>query len=145
MSRKKILVIDDNEVILKTLSMKLKASNYDVITAAEGSQGVNMARTQKPDLILLDISFPTDVASVPWDGFTLMEWLNRVNLSSKIPIIIITGGDPSKYKSRALEAGAVAFFRKPIETEELIRAIRETLGEPIDVPAPKSGDTKIDD
>jgi CheY-like chemotaxis protein len=144
MSRKKILIIDDNEVILKTLSFKLKGSGYDVLTASEGSAGVNAARTQKPDLILLDISFPTDVASVPWDGFTLMEWLNRVNLSSKIPIIIITGGDPTKYKERALAAGAVAFFRKPIEHEDLLRAIRETLGETIEElaqPSPPAGET----
>ena len=59
---KKILVVDDNEVILKTLSLKLGSAGYSVVTAIDGSAAVACARREKPDLILLDISFPPDVA-----------------------------------------------------------------------------------
>ena len=134
MSRKKILVVDDNPVILKTLSMKLTAAGYDVLTAVDGGEAVSLARHERPDLILLDISFPPDVANgggVPWDGFLIMSWLRRLEEAKNIPIIVITGGEPEKYKERALAAGAVSFFHKPIEHVELLAVIRQTLGDQI--------------
>ena len=60
-SPKKILVVDDNEIILKTISLKLQGAGYQVITALDGSEAVAAARKETPDLILLDISFPPDV------------------------------------------------------------------------------------
>src|SRR5258708_40169911 len=91
MSRKKILVVDDNVVIQKMLSMKLKISGYDVVIAADGGEAVSAVRTQKPDLVLLDISFPPDVAhggGVAWDGFLIMDWMRRIDGAAHIPIII---------------------------------------------------------
>jgi CheY-like chemotaxis protein len=126
MNRKKILIVDDNEVILKTLSLKLKA-DYDVVTAVDGSQAVSAVRTQKPDLILLDIGFPPEVSSVPWDGFRIIQWLRRMDEAKKTPIIIITGGEAERYKERALAEGAMAFFQKPIDNEELLTTIHQTL------------------
>jgi CheY-like chemotaxis protein len=129
---KKILVVDDNEVILKTLSLKLTSSGYTVITAIDGSSAVSAARKDKPDLILLDISFPPDVAhggGVPWDGFLIINWLRRIDDASTIPVIVITGGDAAKYKDRALAAGAVAFFQKPIDNNQLLETIGKILGD----------------
>jgi CheY-like chemotaxis protein len=126
---KKILVVDDNEVILKTVSLKLQGAGYQVITALDGSEGVAAARKEKPDLILLDIGFPVDEDGVPWDGFRVMEWLRRLDLAKKIPVIIITGGEEAKYRERAVASGAVAFFNKPIDHDDLLRVIRVTLGE----------------
>ena len=130
MNRKKILVVDDNPVILKTMSMKLIANGYDVVTAEDGSGAVSAVRTQKPDLILLDLSFPPDVAhggGVAWDGFVIMTWLRRLEEAKNIPIIVITGSDPEKYKARALAAGATNFFHKPINNDDLLTVIREIL------------------
>ncbi len=132
MSRKKILVVDDNEVILKTLSMKLTASGYDVITAEDGSRAVSAARQERPDLILLDLSFPPDVAhggGVAWDGFLIMNWLRRMDEVKDIPIVVITGGESAKCKERALAAGAASFFSKPINNDELLSVIQQTLGD----------------
>jgi FixJ family two-component response regulator len=56
-----------------------------------------------------------------------MEWLRRLDEAKHIPIIVITGGDPVKYKGRALAAGAVSFFHKPINNDELLTVIRKTL------------------
>ena len=109
-SRKKILVIDDNEIILKTTSMKLQSAGYEVFTALDGSEGVAAVRRVKPDLVLLDITFPPDVGGVSWDGFRIMDWLHRVDETQKIPIIIISGVVEEKNKQRATGAGAVAFF-----------------------------------
>ncbi|HWH70617.1 MAG TPA: response regulator [Candidatus Sulfotelmatobacter sp.] len=130
--RKRILVVDDNKVILKAMAFKLKSSGYDVLMAEDGSEAVSTARQQKPDLILLDINFPPDVAhggGVPWDGFLIMDWLRRLKEAQEIPVIIVTGGEAATYKERALAAGAVGFFQKPVKPEELLAAIRQALGE----------------
>ena len=124
---KKILVVDDDQVVLKAFAIKLKANNYEVLTASDGSTAVNVVRTQKPDAILLDINFPDDFGSVAWDGFRIMEWLKRLDGAAKIPIFVISGGDPDKYVARARELGAVAFFRKPIMHDELIAALQRVL------------------
>ena len=133
---KKILLVDDNPIILKTLSFKLKSEGYQVLTAVDGSQAISTARNEKPDLILLDILFPPDVGhggGVPWDGFLIIEWLRRGDGGRNVPIIIISGTDPAKYKDRSLAAGAVAFFQKPINNDELLAAIRKALSESNDV------------
>src|SRR5258706_6452090 len=130
MARKKILVVDDSPLILRALSMKLKSCGYDTVTAIDGSSAVSSVRHEHPDLILLDISFPPDVGhggGVAWDGFLIMTWLRRIDEAKNIPIIIITGDE--KMKDRALKEGAVAFFHKPIDNDELISVIQEHIGE----------------
>ncbi len=152
---KSILIVDDNPIILKTLSLKLKANGYKVLTALDGGEAVRLARQERPNLILLDIAFPPDVAhggGVPWDGFLIMNWLKRMEEAQGIPIIIISGTDPAKYKDRAMAAGAVAYFQKPIDNEQLLAAVRQFLGEaapgapaePVSGEAPKpSGDFEV--
>jgi len=128
-SPKKILVVDDNEVILKTISLKLQAAGYRAVTALDGAEAVSAVRKDSPDLILLDISFPADdVGGVEWDGFRIMAWLHRLEAVKKTPVIIITGGEDAKYKDRAVAAGAVAYFHKPIDHDDLLKVIRATLG-----------------
>ena len=126
---KKILVVDDNEIILKTVSLKLQGAGYEVFTALDGAEAVAAARKESPDLILLDIGFPPDVDGVPWDGFRLMEWLHRLDEMRRIPIIIITGSEDPKNKERAVNCGAVAFFHKPIDHDDLLKVIRSVLGD----------------
>ena len=127
-NRKKILVVDDNEIILKTTSMKLQSAGFHVFTALDGSEGVAAVRREKPDLVLLDITFPPDVSGMSWDGFRIMDWLHRVDETKKIPIIVISGVVEEKNKRRAADSGAVAFFPKPVDFDELIKVIRATLG-----------------
>jgi len=78
-TQKKILVVDDNEIVIKTISLKLQGAGYQVLTAMDGSTAVSIARKDAPDLILLDLSFPPDVGGVPWDGFRIMEWFHRLD------------------------------------------------------------------
>ena len=132
---KKILVVDDNEIIIKSITLKLQGAGYQVIAAMDGSEAVKLARQENPDLILLDISFPAEVTGVPWDGFRIMEWFHRLNASKKVPVIVITGSEEPKTKERATAAGAVAFFQKPIEHDYLLKVVRATLGDA--VPASK--------
>lgn len=132
MKQRKILVVDDDRIILKTLTFRLKGGGYEVLTAADGSAAVSLVRRERPDLILLDITFPPDVAhggGVAWNGFQIIQWLHRLEEANGIPIIVITGVDSAEHQDRALAAGAVAFFHKPINHDELLDAIHRTLGE----------------
>lgn len=139
MSAKKILIVDDSKVVLCALSMLLQNSGYVVITAENGSDGVSSARRERPNLILLDISLPAEVGfdgGVAWDGFLILDWLKRIDPSQSIPVIIITAGDPYEYQDRAIAAGVVGIFQKPIDNDQLLLAIQEILG---DVPVEHQG------
>jgi CheY-like chemotaxis protein len=127
---KKILIVDDNEVVIKTISLKLQGAGYRVVTAMDGTEAVTVTRKENPDLILLDINYPPEVGGVPWDGYRMMEWFQRLESSQKIPIIVITGSEEPKARERATKAGAVAFFLKPLDHDQLLKTIRATLGEP---------------
>lgn len=129
MNRKKILIVDDNQVVLKALSLALQKHEFDVITALDGTEAVGLVRREKPDLIVLDISFPGDFSAVQWDGFKIMQWLRRVEEAKQVPFIVITGGEPSKYRDRALREGASAFFQKPINNDDLVVVVRRLIAE----------------
>ena len=126
---KTVLVVDDNEIVIKTITLKLQGAGYRVVSAMDGAEAMAAVRKEKLDLILLDLSFPPDVGSVQWDGFRIMEWFHRLDVARKIPIIIITGSEDIKSKERATQSGAVAYFQKPIEHDNLLKIVRATLGE----------------
>src|SRR5260370_863568 len=79
---RKILVVDDDPTVLKPLSLKLSSRGYAVTTAVDGSSAIGAVRDEHPDLVVLDLSFPPDIASggrVTWDGFQIMCWLRGLN------------------------------------------------------------------
>ena len=137
MNKKIVLVVDDNAVILKTLSLALQKHEFDVVTALDGSEAVGAVRREKPDVIVLDLSFPPSFGNVEWDGFRIMQWLKRIEEAKNVPFIIITGGEAAKYKARSLQEGAAAFFQKPVNNEELVATIQKLLpAAPPQVPVP---------
>jgi two-component system KDP operon response regulator KdpE len=127
MSGKKILLVDDDNVILKALSFKLKARGLEVVTAADGSTAVSLVRTQRPDLILLDLTFQPEFGSVEWDGFRIMDWLKRIEEAAHIPIVVVSSGEAAKYEARTRDAGAVAYFQKPVDYDRLFEVIEKEL------------------
>jgi CheY-like chemotaxis protein len=140
-ARKKILVVDDNPVILRALSAFLESHGFEVMMALDGSEVVGQIRKRRPDLILLDIFFPPNAThgSSSWDGFLILEWLNKMGKGSDIPFFVISSADAKIYKKRSLDAGAKAFFSKPLPMKELLEAVRATLGLAKTVqPKPKS-------
>src|SRR5215468_11742905 len=131
---RRILLVDDNKIILKTTSAKLKDAGYEVLTAEDGGSAIRQARQLQPHLILLDLNFPPDVGhggGVPWDGFLILSWLRRTDGMERVPVIVITGGDLEKYKDRWVEAGVRDIFLKPIDHEALLAAIRWALDEEV--------------
>jgi two-component system KDP operon response regulator KdpE len=127
---KTILVVDDDPIIRKTTSMKLQAAGFRVLTAVDGSEAISIVGSQKPDIVLLDVDFPPDIANggLPdWDGFKLMNWLLGVSNINGSRFIIATGVDSDQFESRALAGGAAAFFRKPIDYDKLVEIIQNQL------------------
>ena len=129
---KKILVVDDDQIILKTLSIVLISNGYQVFTATDGPGAASLVAQERPDLILLDLLFPPDAANVGGalqNGFFVIEWLRRMGEAGDIPIIIISGDKSAKDKKTALATGVVGFFSKPIDRIALLAAIRAALGD----------------
>ncbi len=133
-SAKKILVVDDNPVVLKAMYFFLRNHGYEVFMAETGSDTLASLRRDKPDLILLDLDLPDlgNVSNAMRDGFIIMDWARRTGAAENIPVIIISSLDPEEYKARALAAGIAIFFRKPVDNDKLLAAIQTTLK---DVPA----------
>jgi len=129
---KKILVVDDNKVVLKAMSFTLAAKGYRVHTAQNGAETISILRQDRPDLILLDLDFPPDAANIGGalgDGFLIIDWARRMCAAEKIPVIIVSSLDPEKYKERARVFGILTFFRKPVDTRKLLDAVQATLGD----------------
>lgn len=123
MTGKKILVVEDDPDMRYGLQVRLKANNYEVFFAPDAVLAITIARKEKPDLILLDLGLPGG------DGFVVMERLKQLYSLSITPIIIVSARDPQENRERALDAGAVAFFQKPVDNSKLLAAIRKALGE----------------
>jgi twitching motility two-component system response regulator PilH len=126
---RKILVVDDNMIVLKAFEIKLKACGFETFLATEGAAAVSAARANRPDLIVLDINFPPDVGSsgMQWDGFNIMQWLRRFQEAANIPVIIMTSGDPAVFQHKAMNHGAVAFFQKPINYDDFLLAVHRAI------------------
>ena len=123
-----ILVIDDDRVIQKTTHDFLTKNGYRVLLADDGPEGVGLARTHKPDLILLDLSLLIDPMSGPLsNGFEIAAWLRDKPESRAIPIVIMSVTEPSEYRARFKEGEIAAFIQKPLDKKEMLRLIRVVL------------------
>ena len=119
--KKKILVVDDDPQIVQLLSLRLKASNFDVISAYDGYQCVQVAKDELPDLILLDIKMPAG------GGIGAFEILKGMTKTSLIPVIFITAFPSKEVKRLVIELGADDIISKPFNSDVLIRKINAAL------------------
>jgi two-component system KDP operon response regulator KdpE len=127
-NNRRVLVVDDNAVVLKAFELKLKADGFAVTTTTNSSAVASTAEQTQTELIVLDVNFPTGGA-MEWNGFTVMQWLRRFPEMQRIPVILISGSDSAEYGKRALAAGAIAFFQKPVIYTEILEAMLKALGE----------------
>jgi DNA-binding response OmpR family regulator len=123
-SDKKILIVDDDPDVRQGMHVRLKANHYDTFFAVDAISGMTEARKHEPDLIVLDLGLPAG------DGFVVMERLKAIPALAVIPIIVVSARDVLANKERALKAGAKAFLQKPVDNAELLKVIRQALGEP---------------
>ena len=127
----KILVVDDNPIIQRAVYFQFRDKGFKVFMAGDLTQSMTTIRAEKPDVILLDITFLQEdsLTTDAHDGYWGIGWLRRMDDSKGIPIIVISGGKPEEVGPRALAAGAVAFFPKPIDNEKLLAKIREVMAQ----------------
>lgn len=111
----RVLVVDDEPQILRTLSINLKARHYDIVTAATGAEALRVAAAQPPDLVILDLGLPD------FDGVDVVRGLRGW---TSVPIIIVSGRSGSADKVGALDAGADDYITKPFGVDELLARMR---------------------
>lgn len=116
-----ILIVDDNAANLDILETRLLANKYDVITATDGEEGLNRAREQKPDLILLDIMMPKI------NGLEVCRLLKEDSSLPFMPIIMVTAKADSKDMVAGLETGSDDYLTKPIDHAALIARVKSML------------------
>ena len=122
MAKKKILIVDDNEDVAKGLRILFRAHDYATVMASDAVSAVSEARKENPDLIVLDLGLPAG------DGYLVMERLSNIESLASIPVIVFTAREEATHKQRALDAGAKAFFQKPVDHAVLLNTIKEILG-----------------
>jgi len=119
---RKVLIADDDPVFCKATGNRLKAFGFEVATSMSGSEAIQAARSEAPDVILLDLEFPAELPT-SWDGFTIMEWLGQMNWMPHTPIIICTGKQEPELLERAKSARAAALLKKPLDYTALLGLI----------------------
>lgn len=121
---KKILLIEDEAALQKTFGDVLGQEGYNIVGAMDGETGLNMAKTEKPDLILLDLVLPK------MHGFEVLKQLKEDEETKDIPIIVLTNLEAMGDVERALELGATTYLVKASYTlEEVVQKIKKALGE----------------
>jgi len=118
----KVLFIEDEEALQRTLSDALREAGYDALSAYDGEQGLDVARTSKPDLILLDIILPRR------SGFEVLEELKRSPETRDIPVIVLTNLERISDVERMLSLGATNYLVKAnYELSDILAKIRHVL------------------
>ena len=118
---KKILVVDDEPFILRLVESRLKANGYEVVTAADGQEGLAKARSEKPDLIVLDIMLPK------LDGYRVCRLLKLDDNYKHIPILMFSARVQGEDREKGLEAGANAYMTKPFDPQAFLGQIKSLL------------------
>ena len=121
MAKYKILLVDDEEDIAETVKVRLEANDYEVIIAVDGVEGLDKARREKPDLMILDLMLPK------MDGYKVCAFLKRDTRYAKIPIIMFTARAEESDKKTAEDVGADAYIGKPFKPQVLLDKIKELL------------------
>ena len=124
MSGKRVLVVDDEPNILRTLTFVLKKEGYDVSSATNGEEAMAEVRSSKPDLIFLDIMMPKK------NGYEVCQEIKGDSDLSDIHIIMLTAKGQDADREKGLSVGAEEFMTKPFSPIQVIGRVRELLGSP---------------
>lgn len=120
----RILLVEDHEEIWDFLSRRLRRRNYEVVVATDGQQGVDKARNEKPDIVLLDMNLPI------LDGWAAAGLIKSSAEAGRVPIIALTAHAMSGDKEKALAAGCDDYHAKPIDFAKLLDQIQALLSAP---------------
>ena len=118
----KVLLVEDNEMNRDMLSRRLIRRGFEVVFAVDGQQGVDLARSEKPDIILMDMSLPV------MDGWEATRCVKADDATRSVPVIGLTAHAMSGDREKAIEAGCDDYDTKPVEFDRLIGKIERLLG-----------------
>ena len=121
MSSVRVLLVEDDPVILRLLEVNFELEGYDVLLAHDGAEGIDMARAQRPDLVISDIMMPNV------SGIELVEALKGDEATAGIPIILLSAKAQSADVRAGMEAGADDYITKPFEPLELVDRVQALL------------------
>lgn len=121
MARNRILLVEDEQTIVDMVKRRLEAHEYEVIVAVDGMEGLDKARKENPNLIILDLMLPK------MDGYKVCAMLKRDGRFGHIPIIMFTARAQDTDKKTGEEVGADAYITKPFEAQVLLAKIEELL------------------
>jgi len=121
MSTPRILIADDEPTILMALEFLLRHAGFDVLTAVDGEQALQKARTEKPDLLLLDVMMPLRT------GYDVCQELRAQPDLGAMKIVMLTARGRETEAAKGLAVGADAYITKPFSTRDLVARIRELL------------------
>ncbi len=122
MTKKKVLLVDDQNTVLMMERMMLREAGYDIVVARNGAEAVEKAVAERPDLMLLDVVMPK------MDGFEVCRALRARPETKALPIILCTTrGDPTNVKT-GYDAGCTDYVTKPFDSVELLAKLRGYLG-----------------
>ena len=119
---KKILIIDDEPDILRAVKVRLMSFGYEVITAGDGNDIINLVQRDVPDLILLDLRLPY------MNGDKICTIVKAYDKFKHIPIIIFTASSDPNTRKKVKDSGADGYLIKPLDAEELLQTIKKFLG-----------------
>lgn len=117
----RILVVDDDQDIVRGVSVRLRAAGYEIVTACDGQAGFVAAVQNRPDAIVLDIQLPMI------DGYAVLQGLLERPETRDIPVVVLSANVADRAKRRALELGARCFLGKPYNAAQLIGALQAVL------------------
>ena len=116
---KRVLVVEDNEKNMKLFRDVLQATGYSTLEATTGEEAVELALSQAPTLVLMDVRLPGI------DGVEALARLRQNERTASIPVLAVTAQAMSSYRERFLEAGFDGYLAKPVDVGELIETVRE--------------------
>jgi len=117
MSRPKVLVVEDDEDLRRGLTLRVTSLGYEVVSAQDGISAVSVARTERPDVVLLDLGLPGG------DGISVLERYANMATLSGIPVVVLTGRDPLVAAPAVSRFNVSAFLRKPADNDQLAGAL----------------------
>ncbi len=119
--KRRVLIVDDEVAIVKVLRDRFEMEGFEVLTANDGVKGVEVARCEKPDIIIMDITMPN------MDGLTAARLLRQDPATAHIPIIMLTARGQESDERAGYEVGAIRYFTKPFSPRQLVKEVQSIL------------------
>jgi response regulator NasT len=130
----RILLVDDDRLVLSTLTMGLEKAGFAVLRAASGEEAVQICLQQRPDLIVMDIRMP---------GISGLEAIRRIHVSSEAPVIYLSAYDDDEIVRQSIEQGGMGYLVKPVEIHQLVPEIRVVLARTADLSQLKATEKQL--